>query len=153
MIAARRTGCPVKVLDDECHFVGGDEDARSRYYFKVGFKLDGRITAMQLRCYEAWVSETTTIKYTKAQDSQHIHYLRFCGLYKTVRPVLQAWLLDSQGDYPGMGARSRRIGGGSRTEIAQINDGVEGQGLAYVNRHIKKPQGFDTARDSCKEGE
>ena len=117
VIAARRTGCPVKVLDDESHFVGGDEDARSRYYFKVGFKLDGRITAVQLRCYEAWVTDTTTNKiYKGTKNSQHIHHARFCGLYKTVRPVLQAWLLDSQSDYPGMGARSRRTGDGSKQD-------------------------------------
>ncbi len=151
VIASRRTGCPVKVLDDESHFVGGDEDARSRYYFKVGFKMDGRITAMQLRCYEAWVTELTTNKIHKGTNIPNILITCDSAAYtkpfdqcfkhgcSTVRVTTQVWehVAGELGVDP--------------SKIARINDGVEGHDWAYVNEHIKKPQGFDLTRDSSKE--
>ena len=125
MIAARRTGCPVKVLDDDSHFVGGDEDARSRYYFKVGFKLDGRITAVQLRCYEAWVTEPSTNKIHKGTKIPNIYitcdfaaYTKpFVQCFKhgcsTVRVTTQVW--EHVAGELGM----------DPSKIAQINDGAK----------------------------
>ena len=37
------------------------------------------------------------------------------------------------------------------TKIAVINDGCEGKDMAWINENVKKPQGFDPARDSLKE--
>jgi xanthine dehydrogenase molybdenum-binding subunit len=37
------------------------------------------------------------------------------------------------------------------TEIALINDGCEGEDMAWVDENVKKVQGFDSTRDSLKE--
>jgi len=151
VIAARRTGCPVKVLDDDSHFEGCDEDARSRYYFKVGFKLDGRVTAVQLKCYEAWVTDPSTFKIHKGTKIPNIYVTCDVAVHtkppvqcfkhgvSSVRVVTQVW--EHVAGELGM----------DPSKVAQINEGCEGHDWEYANEHIRKPQGFNTTRDSFKE--
>ena len=46
-LAAKRTGRPVKALYNHSHF-HGFEEALGSYYFKLGFKNNGKITAVEL---------------------------------------------------------------------------------------------------------
>jgi xanthine dehydrogenase molybdenum-binding subunit len=152
VIAARQTGCPVKFLDDESHFADGCcEDARSRYYFKVGFKLDGTITAVKLKAYETWVTEARSLKIREGTRIPNIYisgdfaaFTRppsYCFKHgsSTVRVVAQVW--EHVAGELGM----------DPTKVAEINDGCDGHDMAYISEHVKKPQGFDPSRDSVKE--
>jgi CO/xanthine dehydrogenase Mo-binding subunit len=151
VIAARRTGCPVKVLDDDSHFEGCDEDARSRYYFKVGFKLDGRITAMQLKCYEAWVTQTSTNKIHEGTKIPNIYIT--CDVAAHTKPPIQCFKHGSSATRVVTQVWEHVAGelGMDPSKVAQINEGCEGHDWAYANEHIRKPQGFNTDRDSFKE--
>jgi CO/xanthine dehydrogenase Mo-binding subunit len=152
VIAASRTGLPVKFLDDESHFADGCcESARSRYYFRVGFKLDGTITAVKLKAYETWVTEASNFKIHEGTKIPNIHlsadfaaftrppsmcFKHGCSM---VRVVAQVW--EHVAGELGM----------DPAKIAEINDGCHGHDMAYINEHVKKPQGFDPGRDSFKE--
>jgi CO/xanthine dehydrogenase Mo-binding subunit len=151
IIAAKRTGCPVKVLDDESHFNGCDEDARSRYYFKVGFKLDGHITAVQLKAYEAWVTEARCFKIHEGTTIPNIYIS--CDFAACTRPPDQCFKHGSSTVRVVTQVWEHVAGelGMDPSEIAEINDGFSGHDRAYINEHVRKPQGFDPSRDSFKE--
>ena len=70
-LAARRTNRPVKALYDHSHF-HGFEEAVGSYYFKIGFKNNGKITAVQLHYIGACLIGNTVGKLHQATNIPHI---------------------------------------------------------------------------------
>ena len=149
-LAAKRTGKPVKALYDQSHF-HGFEEALGVYYFKVGFKKDGKITAVQLRVispclignFVGKLHQATNI--TNIQCTQSVPHMNRgpVGPQRAGAPectVVTAVFEHVAGEL-----------GMDPTKIAMLNDGCEGKDMAWINENVKKIQGFDPTRDSLKE--
>jgi CO/xanthine dehydrogenase Mo-binding subunit len=147
--AAKRTGKPVKALYDQSHF-HGIEEGFGVYYCKIGFKNDGKITAIQIHYIGACTGgiiaklyEATGIPNIKCTDSTpHINRggngpLRASSIQCSVVTMIFEHVAGELGMDP--------------TKVAIINDGCQGKDMAWVNENVKKVQGFDPARDSLKE--
>jgi CO/xanthine dehydrogenase Mo-binding subunit len=149
-VAAKRTGRPVKVLYDHSHF-HGFEEALGKYKFKVGFKNNGKITAVQLhyigtclvgdavgKLYQA--SNIKNIKCT--HDVPHVNR----GPVGPQRAGAMECIVVTE-VYEHVAGEL----GMDPTKIADINDGCYGKDMDWVNENVKKVQGFDPTRDSLKE--
>jgi CO/xanthine dehydrogenase Mo-binding subunit len=149
-LAAKRTHRPVKVLYDQSHFHGLEEEFGS-HYFKIGFKKNGKITAVQVNSFDIncmhWpidkVWEGTAIPNIQSIESTaHVNRggsgpQRAGGLQCSVVTMIFEHVAGELGIDP--------------TKIAEINDGCEGKDMAWINENVKKAQGFDASRDSLKE--
>ncbi len=149
-IAAKRTGRPVKSLFDHSHF-HGFEEALGSYRFKIGFKRNGKITAVNLHYTGACLIGNTVGKLHQASNIPNIqctqsivHHNRGpVGPQRAGAPectVVTAVFDHVAGEL-----------GVDPTTIAEINDGCDGHDMSWVNENVKKVQGFDPARDSLKE--
>jgi len=149
-LAAKRTGRPVKSLYDHSHF-HGFEEALGSYYFKIGFKNNGKITAVQLHYIGACLIGNTVGKLHQASNIPSIrctqsitHHNRGpVGPQRAGAPectVVTAVYEHVAGEL-----------GVDPTTIAVINDGCNGKDMAWINEYVKKSQGFDPNRDSLKE--
>jgi xanthine dehydrogenase molybdenum-binding subunit len=150
-ILSKRTGRPVKVFFDESTFYGQSENGGTISY-KVGFKNDGTITAVDVDSY-----------YCNYAMHEQLNRL-YTG---TKIPNLRC--TDTTSAVNRGPATTARSGGTSTsiinmvedhvaaaldmdpTEIALVNDGCEGEDMAWVDENVKKVQGFDHTRDSLKE--
>ena len=148
--AARRTGRPVKALYDHSHF-HGFEEAMGAYYFKVGFKNDGKITAVQLHYIGPCLIGNAVGKLHQGNSIPNIQCTQSVthqnrgpvGPQRAGAPectVVTAVFEHVAGEL-----------GIDPTRIAAVNDGCDGKDMAWITENVKKPQGFDPARDSLKE--
>jgi CO/xanthine dehydrogenase Mo-binding subunit len=148
--AARRTGRPVKALYDHSHF-HGFEEAMGAYYFKVGFKNDGKISAVQLHYIGPCLIGNTVGKLHQASSIPNIQCTQSVphqnrgpvGPQRAGAPectVVTAVFDHVAGEL-----------GIDPTKIALINDGCDGKDMAWITENVKKTQGFDPSRDSLKE--
>ncbi|MFC1846957.1 xanthine dehydrogenase family protein molybdopterin-binding subunit [Chloroflexota bacterium] len=148
-VLAKRTGKPVKMLEDSSNFDGADH-IRGREYYKVGFKNDGTVTAVDGTFY---LTETFIVlnKMWEGTKVAHLHleqnypYVnrspQACYRHGTVACSVNNMVFDHVSGELGM----------DPTEVALINDGGEGHDMAYITEHVKAEQGFDPTRDSLKE--
>jgi CO/xanthine dehydrogenase Mo-binding subunit len=149
-IAAKKTGRPVKVLYDQSHF-HGFEEGLGYYYYKVGFKQNGRITAVQIHYIGTCMMGSLVDKLRSATNIPNIKCIetvpyhnrgpagphRAGGMECSVVTSVFEHVTGELGIDP--------------TKVAVINDGCEGHDMAWVNENVKKVQGFDPTRDSLKE--
>jgi CO/xanthine dehydrogenase Mo-binding subunit len=149
-LASKRTGRPVKALYDHSHF-HGFEEALGSYYFKVGFKKNGKITAVQLHYIGGLLIGNTVGKLHQASNIPNmrctqsvVHHNRGpVGPQRAGAPectVVTAVYDHVAGEL-----------GVDPTSIALINDGCYGHDMDWVVENVKKKQGFDPNRDSLKE--
>jgi CO/xanthine dehydrogenase Mo-binding subunit len=150
-LAAKKVGRPVKLLMDESHFLGSEETC-GVWQFKVGFKNDGTITAVDVRTIwnaaaydnirKIW--ESTKIPHFRNKASipfvnrGPIICARHGGPASTVHHQVFSRVAAELNMDP--------------TELALKNDGIgEGHDMAYANEHVKKKVGMDPSRDSLRE--
>ena len=149
-ILAQKTGKPVKMLYDESNFHGSTENGGTIHY-KVGYKNDGTITAVELEAY-----------YCCQAMHEHLNRLESGTRIKNLK------LTDTSCAINRGPATTSRSGGTSSavinmvfdhvagaldmdpTDIALINDGCNGVPMADM-ASVKAGQGFDSTRDSLKE--
>jgi len=150
-IISKKTGLPVKVLFDESIFYGQSENAGT-IEFKVGFKNDGTITAVDIvsyyccyamhehlnRLYTATkIPNLRCVDITPAVNRGPATTARSGGTATSIINMVEDHVAEALGVDP--------------IEIALINDGCEGKDMDWVNNNVKKIQGFDSTRDSLKE--
>jgi CO/xanthine dehydrogenase Mo-binding subunit len=149
-LAAKKTGRPVKALYDHSHF-HGFEEAEGAYYFKIGFKKNGQIMAVQLHYIGSCLIGNQVGKLHQASNIPNIlciqqitHHNRGpVGPQRAGAPectVVTAVYEHVAGEL-----------GVDPTHIALINDGCDGHEMAWITENVKKSQGFDASRDSLKE--
>jgi CO/xanthine dehydrogenase Mo-binding subunit len=149
-LAAKKTGRPVKALYDHSHF-HGFEEAEGAYYFKIGFRSSGKITAVQMHYIGPCLIGNQVGKLHQASNIPNIHCIQQIthhnrgpvGPQRAGAPectVVTAVYEHVAGEL-----------GVDPTKIAVINDGCDGKEMDWINENVKKPQGFDQARDSLKE--
>jgi CO/xanthine dehydrogenase Mo-binding subunit len=148
--AAKRSGRPVKALYDQSHF-HGFEEALGAYYFKIGFKKSGKITAVELHYIGACLIGNQVGKLHQASNIPNIKCIQSIvhhnrgpvGPQRAGAPectVVTAVFEHVAGEL-----------GVDPTKIAVINDGCDGKDMDWINENVKKPQGFDASRDSLRE--
>ena len=149
-ILAKRVGKPVKFLDDGSIFLGAGEKIGAHYY-KVGFKKDGTITAVQVTAINTALTlhdqlikirECTKIPNFLLKDTWP-YYTRGPGVcYKHGDPAaaVQNLVFTHVADALKM----------DPTQLAIINDGTEGYDAAWMKKE-KAAQGFNPDLDSLKD--
>jgi len=152
-LASRRTGRPVKwAFNRREDFYGGNMDA-GVFYVKVGFKLDGTITAVSMRAVTlnqdmptfgvvAHLIENTKIPHVQGRteaawvNKGHTVPTR-CEM--NINTYTVNLVCNRVADELGM----------DPVEVALINDGAEGHDIEWLNQR-KAEQGFEV-RDSLHE--
>jgi CO/xanthine dehydrogenase Mo-binding subunit len=138
-IFAQRTKKPVKLLYDQSYFHAGGYE-HGTHNFKVGFKLDGTIMAVEDRSVRAgaevhgklWEGTsipnlfgTTEIPYINRPAAiNYRHGMRSCGVWNNVFFRVAA----ETGLDPHV--------------VAMKNDGCRGHSISWVDENVKKPKGF-----------
>ncbi|MEM2424758.1 MAG: molybdopterin cofactor-binding domain-containing protein [Candidatus Bathyarchaeia archaeon] len=148
-IFAKRTGRPVKVIADFTPFyIVGEE--RGLYKFKVGFKKDGTITAVEVRTLGSLAEQPPVEKLAAATSIPNI-YGESIRAYVNTGPVI-CYRHGTQNTLVFNEVINRVAAelGVDPTEVALKNDGCEGKPMHPVIDEIKKKQGFPL-RDSLKE--
>jgi CO/xanthine dehydrogenase Mo-binding subunit len=149
-LAAKRAGRPVRARHETAENCGMEE-AYGYYYFKVGFKNDGTVTAVDLKTtFASKMGNQTGHLY----DDSAIGNIRLTSTipfinrpphmcYKEGAPacIVQTMVFAQVAAELGM----------DPTKVALINDGCAGHPMAWVNQNVKKAQGFDPSRDSLRE--
>ena len=139
-LCAKYTGKPVKHVQgaDSYYFYRSYE--QGKHYFKIGFKNDGTILACQDEAYVA-VTEfgakmmpgtsipnyhgvTYAPYFNRPPNVCYRHGMRACGMMNMIYGKVAAEL------------------GMDPTELAEKNDGGEGEPIEWVDANIKGPQGF-----------
>lgn len=146
-IAARRVGRPVKMLFDQSHFHGTGQ-VPGRYNFKVGFKDDGTVTAVEIHSVycesslsKLWAATRIPNLYLVKTKPYVNRAPQVCYRHGGVASAIMTMVFDHVAGELGM----------DPTEMALKNDGCNGHDMAWVNENVKAPQGFDPTRDSLKE--
>lgn len=148
-LLSRRFGRPVKVLDDYTTFRGAEWQLGT-YKFKVGFKADGTITAVELETTLVGIPhEPTILKLLKSTKIPNIklrarwpfvnrppricyrHGAHFCNVVTYVVNRVAAEL------------------GMDPTEVALINDGCHGQSMTSLSDE-KAKEGFNPYENSLR---
>jgi CO/xanthine dehydrogenase Mo-binding subunit len=149
-ILSKRTGKPVKMLHDGSHFDGAEEKMGS-YFFKVGYKDDGSVTALDLLTYySAQTVHDQIVKFRESGKCHDIHHHDIQPFINRAQPVCYkhgAPACYVQSQVYGHVADALKM---DPTKVALINDGCEGISMSDVAA-IKKDYGFDPTRDSLKE--
>ncbi|MCS7115125.1 MAG: molybdopterin cofactor-binding domain-containing protein [Nitrososphaerota archaeon] len=148
-IFAKRTGRPVKVLAEFTPFyIVGEE--RGLYNFKVGFKKDGTITAVEVKTIGSLAEQAPTEKLSAATSIKSI-YGENMRAYVNTGPVI-CYRHGTQNTLVFNEVINRVAAelGMDPTEVALKNDGCEGEPMHPVMDQIKKQKGFPL-RDSLKE--
>ncbi|MCW4012845.1 MAG: molybdopterin-dependent oxidoreductase, partial [Candidatus Bathyarchaeota archaeon] len=149
-ILSKRTGKPVKALFDQSHFDGSGEKMGS-YHFKVGYKDDGSVTALEITTYyTAQTVHDETIKFHEGTKCKHIRARSIQPFLSRGQPVcykhgapactVHHYTFSHVADALGM----------DPTEVALVNDGCEGIPMADMV-DFKEENGYDTNFDSLKE--
>jgi xanthine dehydrogenase molybdenum-binding subunit len=149
-ILSKKTGRPVKVLDDGSCFHGCGEKL-GKHYYKVGFKMDGTITALQVTCVNT--AQTLHDQYIKIRECTRIenmsfedswpYYSRGPGVcYKHGDPAasVQNLVFTHVADALDM----------DPTELAYVNDGTEGIDKEAMDEE-KAMYGFNPDTDSLRD--
>ncbi|CAB1065048.1 Xanthine dehydrogenase, molybdenum binding subunit (EC [Olavius sp. associated proteobacterium Delta 1] len=149
-ILSRRTGRPVKWLfNREEDFVFGSMDPMTTY-FKIGFKETGAITAVK---HNTYFENTGFPAETHLLENTRIPNIEAQNLVARVNkgPVTAIRCEQLPGTFV-MGHVFSRVSAEldmDPTQVALLNDGVEGEDTAFLDR-FKKEHGFPQ-RDSLKE--
>jgi CO/xanthine dehydrogenase Mo-binding subunit len=149
VIAARKTGRPVKVVDDYAMSWEGTSYETGTNRFKVGFNNDGTIVS---------------IKIDTLQIAGHPLPSKFVDAIKTpnilIREVHSYWSKAHESCWKD-GASNCVLSNLVINKVAAhlnmdpikvqlLNDGAHGHAMAWLDEHIKKPNGMPL-RDSLKE--
>ncbi|MCK5641079.1 MAG: molybdopterin-dependent oxidoreductase, partial [Gammaproteobacteria bacterium] len=147
VILAKRTQRPVKMLYDGSHF-HGQEECGGTYYFRIGFKNDGTITAVDVTSVQAGASlgklhGGTKIPHQHLQKLDQCYNRPPCVCYKHGAPstMIVTAVFEHVAGALGM----------DPTELAVLNDGCYEHDMEWVAENVKGPQGFDPTKDSLKE--
>jgi CO/xanthine dehydrogenase Mo-binding subunit len=152
-VVARRTGRPVKwIFSRREDFYGGEMD-EGVYYYKVGARLDGTITAVQARA--VLVNQNPPVFGIVKHFIDNTRIPHIYGKSQVVRinkgPTVPT-RCEQNPNCNGMTAVFNHVAdalGLDPIEVALKNDGAEGHDMAWVNER-KKELGFQV-RDSLKE--
>ncbi|MFP3975704.1 MAG: xanthine dehydrogenase family protein molybdopterin-binding subunit [Chloroflexota bacterium] len=152
-VAARRTGRPVKwVFNRREDFYGGEMDL-GVYYFKVGAKLDGTITAVQGRAVMANLGLPAfgVVKHFIENTKVPHIYGRTYAVQVNKGPTTAVRCEQNANCHSFTMVFNQVAGelGLDPTEVALKNDGAEGHDMAWLSEK-KKELGFQE-RDSLKE--
>jgi xanthine dehydrogenase molybdenum-binding subunit len=154
-LLAKKTGRTVKYIDDYSTFRGAEHHLGT-YKFKVGFKNDGTITAVEIyivyacRGFDRFMLDPISklLECTKIPNvSLHaIHPLinrnpTICYRHGAPACTVVTMVINRVAAELGV----------DPTEVALKNDGWRGHGMEWVYENIAKKQGFDTSRHSLKE--
>ena len=149
-IAARRTQRPVKLVHDSGLFLRYGE-AQGTYRYKVGYKNDGTITALELKTVYCVKLNDHTNKMEKGTKIPNIH-LTDTKVYTNGAPY--SCFKHGKGQCSVMNMVFGHVAAELKidpTELALINDGCNTHDMTWVNENVKAVQGFDPTRDSLKE--
>jgi xanthine dehydrogenase molybdenum-binding subunit len=148
--AAKRTGRPVKVLWDESHFHGGEE-TNGDYAFKVGYREDGKVLAVEIATI--WASQMMHATLGKLRDGTSIRHMH---LHDVVPHLSRGFNPCAKDGGPATAPPNLIFNHVAAalsmdpTEVALANDGCNGKPMAELVR-IKAEQGFNPDFDSLKE--
>ncbi|MCS7114567.1 MAG: xanthine dehydrogenase family protein molybdopterin-binding subunit [Candidatus Bathyarchaeota archaeon] len=151
---SKRTGRPVKVIADWTPFSGITCEEEGRYTFKVGFKNDGTVTAIQVLSNGTYGYAGLTIpgskKLPKATAVKNI-YCESVYPYVNKAPCV-CYRHGTQETIPFIEVFNRVAAelDMDPTEVALKNDGCYGHPMHPDMDEIKREQGFPI-RDSLKE--
>jgi CO/xanthine dehydrogenase Mo-binding subunit len=152
-LLAKRTGKPVKfAFSRRQDFYGGSMD-EGNYYFKVGFKNDGTITAVQAQGHFANAQWEGFGPGTHFEDNTRIPNLhaprKVIKVNKGPTTAVRCEQLPNTLAFTLVMDRVAAELGMDPIEVAVKNDGAKGHDMAWVNED-KKKRGF-TPRDSLGE--
>lgn len=153
-IFSKRTGRPVKVIAEWTNFSGITGEEEGRYSFKVGFKKDGKITAVQILSNGTYGYAGLTIpgskKLPKATSIENI-WCEAVYPYINKAPCV-CYKHGTQETIPFVEIFNRVAAklGMDPTEVALMNDGCYGLPMHPDIDKIKSEQGFPQ-RDSLRE--
>ena len=148
--AAKRTGRPVKVLWDESHFHGGEE-TNGDYAFKVGYREDGKVLAVEIATI--WASQMMHATLGKLRDGTSIRHMH---LHDVVPHLSRGFNPCAKDGGPATAPPNLIFNHVAAalsmdpTEVALANDGCNGKPMAELVS-IKAEQGFNPDFDSLKE--
>jgi CO/xanthine dehydrogenase Mo-binding subunit len=146
-LLAKRTGKPVKLIEDGSPFHGMGFTLGT-YKYKIGFKNNGEITAFSVTSNLAGTSLEKAEACTKIPNQSLLQQLPYLNRGPTVcfkdggpiSAILNVVMTHVAGELKM-----------DPTQVALINDGCDGEDMAWVNANVKAKQGFDPTRDSLKE--
>lgn len=149
VIAARKTSRPVKVIDDYAMSWEGVSFETGTAHYKVGFNNDGTIVAIKIDTYQkTGLPITSKFIDTLKTPNVYVHEIRSywskahesCWKDGAANCTLANLIINKVAAYLGM----------DPTKVQLLNDGVRGHDMAWLDEHVKKPNGFPP-RDSLKE--
>jgi CO/xanthine dehydrogenase Mo-binding subunit len=152
-VLARRTGRPVKyVFDRRSDFYGGSMDD-GNYYFKVGFKNDGRITAVGVDAHFSnpmWEGFGAGTHFEDNTRIPNLHAPRkVIKVNKGPNTAVRCEQLPNTMAFTLVMDRVAAELGMDPIEVALRNDGAKGHDMAWLTER-KEELGF-TPRDSLRE--
>jgi len=154
ILFSRRTGRPVMVLADWSSWSGIIGEEEGRYRFKVGFKRDGTITAVEVRSNVTWgIAGLTMPGSWKIVESTSIKNFRVEGVYPYTNKPPAACYKHGTTECLVLNEVFSRVAaalGMDPTELALRNDGSMGLPMHPDLDEIKAAQGFPV-RDSLRE--
>jgi xanthine dehydrogenase molybdenum-binding subunit len=152
-VVSKRTGKPVKwVFNRREDFYGGEMD-EGVYYYKVGFKMDGTITAVQARAVLVNQALPVFGIVKHFEDNTKVHHIY--GKSESVRlnkGPTYATRCEQNSNCYSLDLVFNHVAealGMDPTELALKNDGAEGHDITWLNER-KKELGFKV-RDSLRE--
>ena len=149
VIASKKTARPVKIIDDYAMSWEGVSFETGTAHYKIGFNNDGTIVAIKIGLYQKTGLPITskfidTIKTPNVYVHEiHSYWSRAhesCWKDGAANCTLANLIINKVAAYLGM----------DPTKVQLLNDGVKGHDMAWLDEHVKKPNGFP-ARDSLKE--
>jgi CO/xanthine dehydrogenase Mo-binding subunit len=153
VIFARRTGRPVMALADWTSFSGISNEESGHYWFKVGFREDGTVTAVWVRSNASWGTSALTIPgCDKLYKSTAIENCRCESVFPYVNKAPVACYKHGSTEaivFNEVFSRVAAALGKSPMEVALKNDGSFGRPMHEMDE-MKRKQGFPT-RDSLRE--
>ncbi|MGC8773611.1 MAG: molybdopterin cofactor-binding domain-containing protein, partial [Conexivisphaera sp.] len=152
-ILARRTGRPVMALADWSSFSGISNEEDGHYWFKVGFKKDGTVTAVWVRSNASWGTSALVVPgCEKMYRSTAIRNCRCESTFPYVNKAPVACYKHGSTELIIFNEVFNRVAaalGMSPIEVALKNDGSLGRPMREMDA-LKREQGFPP-RDSLRE--
>ncbi|MDW8023400.1 MAG: xanthine dehydrogenase family protein molybdopterin-binding subunit, partial [Nitrososphaerota archaeon] len=153
-LLAKKIGRPVKYIDDYSIFRGAEHHIGT-YKFKVGFKNDGTITAVNVNTIYACRGFGMMLDpISKLLESTKIPNISLHSVYPLVNRNPTICYRHGAPACTVVTMIINRVAaelGMDPTEVALKNDGWHGHSMEWVYENIAKKQGFDTSRWSLKE--
>jgi xanthine dehydrogenase molybdenum-binding subunit len=149
VIAARKTSRPVKVVDDYSMSWEGVSFETGTAYYKVGFNNNGRINAIKIELYQKTGLPITSKFFDCIRTPNvYVHEIHSywskahesCWKDGAANCTLANLIINKVAAHLSM----------DPIEVQYLNDGSRGHDPAWLEEHIKKPNGFPS-RDSLKE--